>query len=64
MERENKDLAAKIDGIRLVNRAKWALIEHLGMTEDQAHRYIEKQAMDARVSKKEVAEGIIRTYEK
>lgn len=64
MEKENKSLAAKMSEIRLVNRAKWALIEHLGMSEEQAHKYIEKQAMDTRLSKKDVAEGIIRTYEK
>ena len=34
-----------------------------GMTEPQAHRYIEKQAMDLRITRREVAEGIISTYE-
>ena len=32
------------------------------MTEAEAHRYIEKQAMDLRLSRKEVAENIIHTY--
>ena len=48
--------------IRLVNRAKWLLISELKMTESDAHRYIEKQAMDLRISKREVAENVIRTY--
>jgi len=52
----------KIDEIRLVNRAKWLLIGELKMTEPDAHRYIEKQAMDRCISKKEVAQEIIRTY--
>lgn len=52
----------KMEEIRLVNRAKWLLIECLSMTEGDAHRYIEKQAMDLRVSRREVAENIIRTY--
>lgn len=52
----------KIEEIRLVNRAKWQLIECLGMTETEAHRYIEKQAMDLRLSKRELAENIIKTY--
>lgn len=52
----------KIAEIRLVNRAKWALIQHQGMTEADAHRHIEKQAMDLRLSKREVAEGILKTY--
>ena len=50
--------------IRTVNRAKWLLIENLGMTEKDAHYYIEKQAMDTRMSRREVAVGIIRTYDK
>ena len=33
------------------------------MTEKDAHYYIEKQAMDTRLSRKEVAENIIRTYD-
>jgi response regulator NasT len=33
------------------------------MTEPQAHRYIEKQAMDMRTSKREVAQSILRNYE-
>jgi response regulator NasT len=33
------------------------------MKERDAHRYIEKQAMDTRSSKREVAEGILKTYE-
>jgi response regulator NasT len=33
------------------------------MTEGQAHRYIEKQAMDMRTPRKEIAENILKTYE-
>ena len=52
----------KIEEIRLINRAKWLLIERLHMTEPDAHRYITKQAMEQRTGKKEIAESIIRTY--
>lgn len=52
----------KMEEIRAVNRAKWLLIDVLKMTETDAHRYIEKQAMDRCVSKLEVAKGIINTY--
>ena len=48
--------------IRLVNRAKWLLIGELNMTEQEAHRYIEKQAMDRCVTKRAVAEQILSTY--
>ena len=52
----------KMDEIRLVNRAKWLLIQELKMTEPDAHRYIEKQAMDRCVAKRVIAEDIIKTY--
>ena len=48
--------------IRIVNRAKWLLITERNMDEPQAHRYIEKQAMDRCVPKKTVAEEIIQAH--
>ena len=62
MEEKQTAVEEKIEEIRLVNRAKWLLIECLGMTEPEAHRYIEKQSMDRRISKREAAETVIRTY--
>lgn len=53
----------KIEELRLVSRAKWLLIECLHMTEPDAHRYITRQAMEQRTSKREIAENIIRTYQ-
>ena len=63
MEEKQTAVEEKIEEIRLVNRAKWLLIECLGMTEPEAHRYIEKQSMDRRISKREAAETVIRTYQ-
>lgn len=63
LRKENVKLQTKIEEIRLVDRAKCALIQYLNMTEQQAHRYIEKQAMDMRMTRKEVAQGILKTYE-
>lgn len=62
METKNLSVEEKMEEIRLVNRAKWILIEQLKMKESEAHRHIEKQAMDRCTSKKEIALGIIRTY--
>ena len=62
MEAKQATVEEKIEEIRLVNRAKWLLIECLSMTEPEAHRYIEKQSMDERISKRKVAENIIKTY--
>lgn len=61
-EEENKKLKSKIEELRIVSRAKCLLVEYLCMSEQQAHRYIEKQAMDMRMSKVSVAKGILKTY--
>ena len=63
LDRQNQALQEKMQDIRTVNRAKWLLIEIKRMTENEAHYYIEKQAMDMRLSRREVAENIIRTYD-
>ena len=61
---EKKELSfeEKMKEIRTVNHAKWILISELKMSESEAHRYIEKQAMDRCISRINVAEEIIRTY--
>ena len=61
--KEYSKLQTKIEESRLINRAKCILIQYLKLTEPQAHRYIEKQAMDQRISKLEVAKNILKTYE-
>lgn len=63
IERKNATLEEKMAEIRIVNHAKWILIQNMKLTEDDAHRLIEKQAMDTRRSKREIAEGIIKTYQ-
>ena len=62
METKNLSIEEKMEEIRLVNRAKWILIEQLKMTEAEAHRHIEKQAMDRCTGKRDIALGIIKTY--
>jgi AmiR/NasT family two-component response regulator len=49
--------------MEIINRAKTTLMEYLGFTEPQAHRYIEKHAMDMRVTKIEIAKNILKIYE-
>ena len=48
----------------LTCRAKCLLIEHLHLTEDEAHHCLERRAMDLRVSRREAALTVIRQYEK
>ena len=61
-ESSSSVIRMKIDELKLINRAKWLLITELKMDEAHAHRYIEKQAMDSCISKKEVAQKIIKLY--
>ena len=63
MSQENQRLQIKLIDLRIVNRAKYALIQYLGMNEEQAHKYIEQQAMNQRISKRKAAENILKTYE-
>ena len=60
---ENAKMRERIEDIRIVDRAKCMLIAYLGLSEPQAHKYIERHAMDLRVSRRTVAEGILKTYE-
>lgn len=62
METKNLSIEEKMEEIRLVNKAKWLLIEQRNMHEADAHRYIEKQAMDCCTSKKEIAQNIIQSF--
>lgn len=61
-ETKTLSMAEKMEEIRLVNRAKWLLIEKRGMSEPEAHRYLEKQAMDRCVTRRRIAEEILDAY--
>jgi len=63
MRTENTQLKQKIEDIRIIDRAKWILISSMKMSEQEAHRYIEKQAMDMRLSRRIIAEEILKRYE-
>lgn len=62
LERKTLSIEEKMEEIRIVNRAKWLLISELKMTEPEAHRYIEKEAMDRCIQRRAIAEQIIKTY--
>lgn len=62
LQKENTKLQKKIQDMRLVDRAKSVLMQCLKMDENSAHHYMEKQAMDLRCTKAEIAQNIIRTY--
>jgi len=62
VEKKTLSIEEKMEEIRIVNRAKWILISELKLDESEAHRYIEKKAMDHCISKRAIAEKIIKTY--
>ncbi len=64
MAKESNDILMKISEIRLISRAKAALMKYLRFTEPQAHKYIEKQAMNSRCTRREIAEKVLAQYEK
>ena len=51
-----------MEEIKLVNRAKMLLMQNMSMTEQEAHRFIEKDAMDRGMKRTAVAEEIIKRY--
>lgn len=63
LKNENDVLKNKIQEIKLVDRAKCVLIEYLNMSENEAHKYIEKQAMNNRLTKVDIAKDILKTYD-
>lgn len=59
LEKKTLSVEEKMEEIRLVSKAKLILVEKKHMTEDEAHRYIGKEAMDHGVSRKKIAESIL-----
>ena len=61
--KESAKLEKKLADMKIISRAKLLLIINKDITEEHAHKFIEKQAMDLRLSRVEVAEQIIKKYE-
>ena len=59
VESEVADLKERLETRKVVDRAKGVLQEQLSLTEPEAFRWIQKTAMDLRLSMKQVAEGVI-----
>ncbi|NYI46998.1 response regulator NasT [Nocardioides aromaticivorans] len=59
LESEVADLTERLETRKAVDRAKGILQEQLSLTEPEAFRWIQKTAMDLRMSMREVAEGVV-----
>lgn len=62
MQAQTDQLRSQLQDLKRIQKAKGLLMRQLGMTEQDAHRWIEKAAMDRCVKKREIAETIIRMY--
>jgi two-component system, response regulator PdtaR len=59
LESEVADLQDRLETRKAVERAKTILQKDLGLTEPDAFRWIQKTAMDLRLTMRQVAEGVI-----
>ena len=59
LEHEVADLTERLETRKAVDRAKGILQEQLGLTEPEAFRWIQKTAMDLRLSMRQVADGVV-----
>lgn len=62
MRNRNRSLKDKLAEIKMIDRAKCLLMEQEQMSEAQAHRYIEKRAMDTQKSRLQVAQHLLEKY--
>ena len=62
MHEKTDQLQSQLQDMKRIQKAKSLLMNQLGMSEADAHRWIEKAAMDRCVKKREIAETIIRMY--
>lgn len=60
---ENEKLQKKYEELKIVDRAKCLLIEHMHITEEEAHRVLEKEAMNSRLPRVRVAKMVLERFE-
>ncbi len=56
-------LQIRYEELKIIDRAKCLLIEHMRMTEEEAHRVLEKEAMDSRMPRVRVARKVLERFE-
>jgi AmiR/NasT family two-component response regulator len=59
LEAEVADLSERLETRKVVDRAKGVLQQQLELSEPDAFRWIQKTAMDLRLSMRQVAEGVV-----
>lgn len=59
VRKENEEFKRKLESRRLVDRAKALLIQRMGLTEPEAHRRLQKTAMDTRRPMADIAQAVL-----
>jgi response regulator NasT len=59
LEQEVADLNERLETRKAVDRAKGVLQKELGISEPDAFRWIQKTAMDLRLSMRQVSDGVV-----
>jgi AmiR/NasT family two-component response regulator len=59
LEEEVTDLTERLETRKAIDRAKGVLQEQLSLTEPDAFRWIQKTAMDLRLTMRQVADGVV-----
>ncbi|QGU96726.1 ANTAR domain-containing protein [Clostridium bovifaecis] len=62
LEQEIQKLKKALDSRKDIEKAKWVLMKHMKLTEEDAFKKIQKQSMDTGTSMKEIAKAIILSY--
>lgn len=63
LEKEIEELRGSLDTRKEVEKAKGLLMKHLGLSEPEAFKRIQKQSMDRGIPMKEIAKAIILAYD-
>ena len=63
VQKENQKLQRKLNELKIITRAKILLMQNEGLSEEEAHKKIERFAMEDRVTRLSVAKEIINRYE-
>ncbi|MCR5307711.1 MAG: ANTAR domain-containing protein, partial [bacterium] len=62
MKTNTLSIKNKLDEIKLVGEAKILIVKNLNVSENEAHKLIEQNAMNLRITKKQSAEMFIKKY--
>ncbi|WP_317853900.1 ANTAR domain-containing response regulator [Chakrabartyella piscis] len=60
--REKQRMQKKLEDVKMTEKAKFVLMQQKNISENEAHKILEKRAMDLRMTKREVAEDILENF--